>query len=205
MKSFNGFDEAKEAAKFKGGAKLPPGAYKAKILNVKYEQGKDGNSDRIVIHFDITDGEYKDFFRTQYDENTAEDKKWKGKATIYVPMDDGSERDGWTKNTFARWTNAFEESNTGYTWDWNEARWKDLSIGLMFAETWTGIDGKPIKYTEVRYPMAVNEVDKPDLKVPDPKVRDSYKKAIENHAADDTAIADFVNVPEGSPSETPFD
>ena len=93
MKAFNDYDKAKEAARQTGsGTKLPPGAYKAKIIGVKYEAGKNGTSDRILIQFDITEGEFKDFFRTQYDENTSEDKKWKGKAAIYVPVDDGSER-----------------------------------------------------------------------------------------------------------------
>ena len=202
MKVFNGFDQAKEAARQTGsGAKLPPGAYKAKILGVKYEEGQNDNSDMIFIQFDITEGEYKDFFRTQYDENTSEDKKWKGKATIYVPVDDGSERDNWTKRSFAKWTNALEDSNTGYTWDWDEKKWKNLAIGLMYAETWTAIDGRPIKYTEVRYPMAIGEV-KPDVKIPDPKVKDSYNQAVNNS---DNGVDDFVNVPEGSADEIPFD
>lgn len=202
MKAFNDFDKAKEAARQTGsGAKLPPGAYKAKIIGVKYEAGKNGTSDRILIQFDITEGEFKDFFRTQYDENTSEDKKWKGKAAIYVPVDDGSERDNWTKRSFAKWTNALEDSNVGYTWDWDEKKWKNLAIGLMYAETWTAIDGRPIKYTEVRYPMAIGEV-KPDVKIPDPKVKDSYKQAVNNS---DNATDDFVNVPEGSADEIPFD
>lgn len=199
MKQFNGYDQAKEAAKQTAGAKLPPGAYKAKILDVKYEEGKNGNSDRILIQYDITEGEYKDFFQKQYDENTSEDKKWKGKTAIYVPSDDGSEKDGWTKRSFARWTNALEDSNVGYVWDWDEKKWKGLAIGLMYAETWTGINGKPIKYTEVRYPMAIGEV-KEDAKIPDPKVKESYKQAISDNSVDD-----FVNVPEGTPNECPFD
>lgn len=200
MKAFNDYDKAKEAARQTGsGAKLPPGAYKAKILDVKYEEGKNGTSDRILIQYDITEGEHKDFFQKQYDENTSEDKKWKGKTAIYVPSDDGSEKDGWTKRSFARWTNALEDSNVGYVWDWDEKKWKGLAIGLMYAETWTGIDGKPIKYTEVRYPMAIGEV-KEDTKIPDPKVKESYKQAISDNSVDD-----FVNVPEGTPNECPFD
>ena len=200
MKQFSGFEQAQESARYTGSKQLPVGAYKAKILGVKYEQGQNGNSDRILVQFDITEGEYKDFFRTQYDGNTSEDKKWKGKATIYVPTEDGSERDGWTKNSFAKWTNAFEDSNTGYRWDWDESKWKGLSIGLMFAETWTGIDGKPVKYTEVRYPLAIGEV-KPDIKIPNPKIKDSYKDAVNNSSESSN---DFVNVPEGIADEIPF-
>lgn len=63
MKQFNGFDEAKKAAQFTASAKLPEGAYVAKILGVKFEEGQNGLSDRIAIQFDIAEGEYKDFSR----------------------------------------------------------------------------------------------------------------------------------------------
>ena len=201
MKAFNGFEQAAEAAKHTGSERLPVGSYVCEIKNVKYENGENGYSDHIDILFDIIEGDQKDFFRKQYDANTSEDKKWKGKAAIYVPADDGSERDNWTKRSFAKWTNALEDSNTGYTWDWDEKKWKNLAIGLMYAETWTAIDGRPIKYTEVRYPMAIGEV-KPDVKIPDPKVKDSYKQAVNNS---DNGTDDFVNVPEGSADEIPFD
>lgn len=202
MKQFTGFEQAQENARHTGSSQLPVGAYKAKILGVKYEQGQNGGSDRILIQYDITEGEYKDFFRTQYDNNSSEDKKWKGKATIYVPTEDGSEKDGWTKNTFAKWTNALEDSNTGYRWDWDESKWKGLAIGVMIAETWTGIDGKPIKYTEVRYPLAIGEV-KPDIKVPNPKIKDSYNQALKE--SNNSSADGFVNVPEGIADEIPFE
>ena len=151
MKQFNGFEDAQKNARYTGGEKLPAGAYIAKIMNVKYVSGENGNSDRIDVQFDIADGDYKDFFKKQYEENTQEDKKWKGKASIYVPSDDGSEKDGWTKNTFAKWINALEDSNFKYKWDWDEKKWKGLSIGLMFAQTGNVIEGKEVVYTEVRY------------------------------------------------------
>ena len=67
MKAFNGFDEAKKAAQYSGGAQLPAGAYVCKILNVKFENGTNGSSDMIAIQFDIAEGEQKDFFKNQYD------------------------------------------------------------------------------------------------------------------------------------------
>ena len=118
------YADAAKNARFTGSAKLPEGAYVANIMNVKYVPGTDGNSDRIDIQFDIAEGEYKGFFKKQYEENTQEDKKWKGRTAIYIPKDDGSEKDEWTQNTFAKWTAAFENSNEGYHWDWQEKKWK---------------------------------------------------------------------------------
>ena len=159
MKAFNGFEQAAEAAKHTGSERLPIGSYVCEIKNVKYENGENGYSDHIDILFDIIEGDQKDFFRKQYDANTSEDKKWKGRKSIYVPKDDGSEKDGWTKNTFAKWVNGFEDSNKGYKWDWHEEKWKGLKIGIVFGETGTVLDdGKEIVYTEPRFACSVDAV-----------------------------------------------
>lgn len=200
MKQFGGFEDAQKNARYTGGEKLPVGAYVAKIMNVRYTPGENGNSDRIDVQFDIAEGEYKGFFKKQFDENTAEDKKWKGKTSIYVPKDDGSEKDGWTKNSFAKWTNALEDSNTKYKWDWDESKWKGLSVGLMFAETGNVIEGKEVVYTEVRYPLSVEEAKKPDIKIPAIKKRNGYTGNKTSAPVDNG----FVNVPDGVEEEIPF-
>lgn len=200
MKQFGGFEDAQKNARYTGSEKLPVGAYVAKIMNVRYVPGENGNSDRIDIQFDIAEGDHKNFYKKQYDDNTAEDKKWKGKTSVYVPKDDGSEKDGWTKNSFAKWTNALEDSNSNYKWDWDEAKWKGLKIGLMFAETGNVIEGKEVVYTEVRYPMSVEDTKKPDLKIPALKKRNGYTGNKTSAPVDNG----FVNVPEGIEEEIPF-
>ena len=55
MKQFNGYDNAKKIAQSSGGAKLPKGAYVAKILGVKYKEGENGNSDQIIMNKGISD------------------------------------------------------------------------------------------------------------------------------------------------------
>lgn len=172
MKQFNGYAEAQEAAKAAGGEKLPAGIYECKILGVKYVVGEKGNSDMIAIQFDIAEGEYKDFFKNQYENSTLENKKYKGKTNIYVPSDDGSEKDGWTKNSFAKWTNAFEESNKDYKWDWDENKWKGLSVGIAFGETGTVIEGKEVVYTEPRYAVPVEKI--ATAKMPQFKAKNGY-------------------------------
>lgn len=205
MKAFNNFDKAKENAKYKGSSKLPVGGYVAKIKEVRYEEGKDGNSDMIAIAFDIAEGEYKDFFKKQFEENTSEDKKWKGKTTIYVPKDDGSEKDEWSKNAFARWTNALEESNNGYTWDWDEKKWKGKMVGLIYGEVGTVIEGKPIEYTECRFPESVEKIRSGNFKLPNFKSRKGYDEA-RDRAADAERNADkgFMNVPDNIDEDLPF-
>lgn len=204
MKQFKGYEEAKEAAKYSGGERLPIGAYVCEIKNVQYVAGKDGNSDRIDILFDITEGDYKDFFKKQYDANTSEDKKWKGRKSIYVPKDDGSQQDEWTKNSFAKWVNGFEDSNPGYKWDWKEEKWKKLKVGIVFGETGTVIDGKEILYTEPRFATDIKKVKDGTA----PKAKFVAKKGYTGNSQPTNTSdsdSDFVNIPEGIAEEIPFD
>ena len=203
MKKFGGYDDAKKQAQASGGlGKLPAGAYVCKVIGVKYEPGQEGRSDMIRIQFDIAEGDFKDFFHEQYERNTAEDKKYKGNATIYVPVDDGSEKDGWTKKSFAGWTNAFEESNPGYVWDWDEKKWKNKTIGIVFGETGTVIDGKEIVYTEARFGISAQKVRDglaPAVKF---KTKNGYTGTANNSGSSSTA--DFIDVPLDAMDELPF-
>lgn len=201
MQQFKGYDEAKQSAQAAGGSsKLPKGAYVCKVLGVKATEAVDGRSGFIQIQFDIAEGEYKGFFKKQYDENTREDKKYKGKATIYLPKDDGSEQDGWTKTAFARWTNAFEESNNGYSWDWDEKKWKDKLIGIVFGETGTNINGKDIVYVEAHYPVATSKVSEisPD------SIKFKKKKGYGEGGTQAAGNDGFMNVPDTDDEEFPF-
>lgn len=158
MKEFSNYAHAREAANYTASERLPKGAYVCKVLNVKYEEGQNGNSDMLLLQIDVTEGEHKDFFKNQFDNNTAEDKKWKGVIRIYVPKDDGSEKDQWTQNAFAKWIAAFEDSNKGYVWDWDEKKLKGKSLGVVFGETGSVIEGREIIYTEARFGCSVEKV-----------------------------------------------
>ena len=157
MKAFDGYQEAKEASKSSGsGGQLPPGAYVCKILGVKLTERPDKDGDLLQIQFDIAEGDQKGFFKAKYDAETKEDKKYKGKVTIYPPNDNTTE--AWKKEAFTKWTNAIEESNEGYTWDWDEKKWKDKLVGIVFGQTGTVIEGKEIVYTEARFPISAQNV-----------------------------------------------
>lgn len=201
MKQFNGFKDAQKSARYTGGAKLPKGAYVAKVMGVRYEDGEGDNSDKITIQYDIVEGEYKDFFKNAYEADTSEDKKWKGKATIYVPRDDGSEKDQWTKNKFAKWINAFEDSNKNYSWDWDESKWKGLLIGLNYRNTKKMIEGKPCTFTEIAYPLEVETVRSGKI----PEAKDYIAKDyVETGASDSSSGNAFVTPSAKIDEEIPF-
>lgn len=192
---FDGYDDAKKSAQKKKGEQLPAGPYVCKIYGVKLGEGF------IKVQFDVEEGEYKGFFHKQYKENTAEDKKYKGMATIWLPKDDGSQGDVYTKEKFARWTNSLEESNEGYVWDWDETKWKGKLIGILYGEVGKRIEDKDITYNEVRYPASVEYVRSGKAKAPKFYAYKGYQ-AQETPVA--STSADFMNIPENIAEELPF-
>ena len=187
MKQFNGYDEAKKEAQASNSAsmKLPVGAYVCKVEGVKFETTEWG--DRIAIRFDVAEGEFKEFFKI---------------VNIFVPKDDGSDQDKITKKSFASWIDSFEKSNKGYSWDWDENKWKGKIIGIVFGETGTVIDNKEIVYVEPRFPIEADRVRKGEAPSAKFKSKNGYTGKGESNESN--APDGFVKIPDGVEEEIPF-
>lgn len=171
MKAFNGFEAKKQGGERE---KLPAGGYVAKIMNaeeVSYSWGS-----VLLISFDIVEGEYKDFFRKDYQENTNEDKKWRGTYRLSVPKDDGSEKDEWTKRTFGNAIWAIEDSNSGYAWDWNEAELKNKMVGVLFRNREWEMNGNTGWTTECCKLTSVDDIRNEKFKMPKDKPLDKAQQ-----------------------------
>lgn len=195
IKQFSGYEEAKKVAQSTGGAKLPVGAYVCKIIGVKLEETK------ILVQYDVCEGEYADFFQKKYRDSKEEDKKYKGIAKLWLPKDDGSEKDTNTKNKFARWTNALEESNPGYRWDWDETKWKDKYIGILYGEVGQNIDGKNVRYNTFRDATSIDKVRSGEAKIPKFYAYAGYEEKPTTTA---NTTTDFMSIPDGIEEEIPF-
>lgn len=195
INKFNGYDEAKKKAQSAGAPKLPAGVYVCKILGTKL----DGNM--LKVQFDVAEGEYKDFFQTQYKASKDEDKKYKGMTTVWLPKDDGSEGDARTKDNFARWTTSIEESNEGYVWDWDETKWKGKLVGICYGEVGKVINGKSVRFNECRRPVSVGAVKAGRAKTPEFYAYKGYTEASNTNTSTTT---DFMNIPDGIQEEIPF-
>ena len=125
MKAFSGYAETK--AYGSGMEQLPKGGYVCKIMKASVESSQYG--EQLVIALDIVEGDYKDYYANEYRNQDREDKKWHGNYYLSIPTDDGSEKDGWTKRKFKTFTNAVEDSNAGYTWNWDENTLKGKLFG----------------------------------------------------------------------------
>ena len=133
----NNWNEVKE---FSDRQKLPLGAYVSKVKRATVQANEFG--EQLCILFDIVEGEFSGFFNDDFKNNTSENKKWKGVLRLFIPKDDGSEKDEWTKSTFKGMVTAFEKSNPGYKWNWDENSLAGKLIGILFRNEEWEYDGK---------------------------------------------------------------
>ena len=130
-------------------AKLPVGAYVCKVKQVGIQANQSG--DQLAILYDIVEGEHKDFYARDFQQNTNPEKKWRGVIRVWLPKDDGSERDETTKRLFKGMVTAFEDSNPGFHWNWDESQLVNKTIGILYRnEEWeyngkSGWNVKPLR------------------------------------------------------------
>ena len=130
IQKWNDYDTVKGYSDYE---RLPKGGYVVKILGVSIEHFRD-NVATLKLSCDICEGEYTNYFADAYKANTNENKFWSCNLLQNLPVDDKSERDGWTKKSFRTMIDAIEDSNPGYHWDWNEQSLKGKIVGGLFNE-----------------------------------------------------------------------
>lgn len=154
MNPINGWEKVQAAQEYKP---LPLGAYVVKIMGatVKSLSSRDGREFAMLeISFDIAEGEYAGYYAKDYRAQTG-DKRWKGALKLFLPREDGSDQDEWTKSRLKAAFEAIERSNDGYRWDWNEERLKGKLVGCVYRnEQWdwngqTGFTARPFKFLDV--------------------------------------------------------
>lgn len=155
--SYSGF-EAKKAGNF---IDLPPvGAYVAEIQNVRLLEadGKNQQRDVIEMMIEITEGEYKNRYHEVYEdqkERFGDSVKYKGifRLTAFV---DGDE--DWRKRNFESNLWCVQESNPGYTWDWDEKKLKGKKIGINIRKRLYTFNGTNRETTEIGKFETVDDV-----------------------------------------------
>ena len=190
MKKLSNWNDVKAAGER---VKLPAGGYEAKIINAKVVNydGSNGSYERLEIAVDITAGEYKDYYKQDFDSNTRDDKKWRGVARFYVPTDDGSEKDEYTKSVLKSVTDALEDSNKDYHWDWDETKLKGLKVGILVRDKEYEIDGKHGFSPEIFRFTDINRIREGKFTVPKQKLlKGSSGTSAATSSGDDSAASD---------------
>ncbi|MDO5547716.1 MAG: hypothetical protein Q4F79_04435 [Eubacteriales bacterium] len=190
MKAYSGFKAQKASSGF---PELPAGGYVCKIISARDEEGTYG--EQLVIAYDVTEGEYKGFWKSAYDADTRNDKKWGGVCYIRVP-DETDE--AWMRRAFENFIYAVEESNPGYHWDWNEGGLKGRSVGIIVGEKEKlSKDGTQVfTNTVARGTASVDDIRNSDFKIP-------KKKELKNKPKASAAPTGFTEM-DDSDDELPF-
>lgn len=124
-----------EVQEFTERAKLPLDAYICKVKKAAVQANEYG--EQLCIAFDIAEGAQAGFYQRDFAGNTSTDRKWKGVLRVWLPKDDGSDKDELTKSSLKGMVTSFEKSNPGYKWNWNEQSLVGRMIGILFRnEEW---------------------------------------------------------------------
>lgn len=192
MKPFADYETTQAAGEFE---KLPKGAYEVRIKQAKvvtYSMRNGDSFEKLEIAFDIDKGEYAGYYQRNLEFQQQEDKKWKGVLRIYVPKDDGSEKDQWTKRKFKAIIQAIEDSNPGYHWDWNESGLKGKLVGCIFQWKEWAMNGKSGWFANPYNFIDVAKVRSGEFKLPDDKPLPKDQKPVDlNIFAEDDSEEDL--------------
>ena len=182
MKAIN-LADVQEAGSFNG---LKAGGYVCKITNVEDVPSKE----YLYVEFDIAEGEFKDYYKKlQEAKNFWGGSFYKSYKEKALPM-------------LKRFCSAVTKSNAGYIFDAgaqnsDEKTLKGKLIGLViFEEEYIKNNGEIGRRLKVDYECDIEKIRKGEFKVKELKKLPEDQRPKEN--------TDFMNVPENSADEIPF-
>lgn len=172
--------------------RLKADGYICVILACKQEKSSSGKN-MLVINFDIAEGDFKGFYMDRYknaprDNNNPVEPKWQGKYYIVL---EGEGYEGRLK----AFTTSLEESNQGYTWDWNEENLKGKLFGGIFREEeyiYNGEVRSNVKLWQIR---SVKTIREGNFEVPRKKEVPEDEKASFNASLDATFVQTNEQLP----------
>lgn len=126
--------EAKGMEDFKA---LPIGAYECVIKEAGIYKSEKSQKESFRVAVDIATGDYKDYYQNRYDSNNNANKTWDNNATRYLAFE------GDNVAYFKGFITSVENSNPGYTWDWDEKKLVGKKIcGVFQYEEYENQEGK---------------------------------------------------------------
>jgi hypothetical protein len=140
--------------------RLEAGGYVCRIVNATEQYSRNGR-DMLVLSLDIAEGENTGIFARQYKADTRPEKKWPVNATFYQL------KDGMAIDNFKGVIKAIQDSNNGFTFDWQEESLKGKFIGVVFgAEEYLNRDNNMAVSVKPKYIKTVASIKNGDYKVP---------------------------------------
>ena len=190
--------EAKGMDDFKG---LPIGAYECVIMDARVNHNEQSGKDTFKVSVDIASGEFKDYFRKMYENDTRIDRKWNNNAVRYLAYE------GDNVSYFKGFIKVIENSNVGYIWDWDETKLKGKKVCGVFQyeeyEKQDGTKGIKVRLNKFRSLDKLKEIEVSDsIKMLDGTYTsyDDYMEKVEEKKP----FSDFGSVVEISSDSLPF-
>ena len=186
MKPINNFENIQASTgEF---SRLKPNGYICKITDVEdIPLNAQGKGDYLNIEYDIADGEFKGYFKEQFEKWN----KWNG--TFIRSYKEKA------LGMFKHFINCVEESNGGFSWNWNERALIGKVIGLVIGEEeYVKKNGEIGTRMYVKDIKTVEQIKNGDFKISDLKKIDGSNAS--------TEISSFVPnlTPISDDDELPF-
>ena len=198
MEIIKDFDkiEAKGMDDFRG---LPIGAYECVIMDARVNHNEQSGKDTFKVSVDIASGEFKDYFRKMYENDTRIDRKWNNNAVKYLSYT------GDNVAFFKGFIKTIENSNIGYVWDWDETKLKGKKVCGVFQyeeyEKQDGTKGIKVRLTKFRSLDKLKDIEVSDsIKMLD----GSYVSYDDYMERKEDKFADFKDCVEINPDSLPF-
>ena len=199
MEKINNWNEieAKGMEDFKA---LPIGAYECVIKEANIHKNQETGKESFRVAVDITSGEYKDYYQNRYDSNNNANKKWDNNATRYLAFE------GDNVAYFKGFITSVENSNVGYTWDWDESKLVGKKICGVFQyeeyENQEGKKGVKVRLNKFRSLDKIKEIEVSDsVKL----LNGSYMSIDNYNERKEEATTPFNNLVETTDDDMPFE
>ncbi|MGN0557877.1 MAG: hypothetical protein ACI4IS_00300 [Acutalibacteraceae bacterium] len=157
MRGFTNYNDIQEYTDIK---KLPPGAYEIKILRAEEQTGAN-NSCALCLLFDISSGEFKDYYMDRFKQDrsstNADKAKYKGVLRLWYP--NGGQYDESNEKKIKTALERIKKSNNlniDFSKEWDGAALKGCKVGMIFREKEYDFNGSKGFFAE---PFSIIELD----------------------------------------------
>lgn len=183
MRPFKDYNETPEYTDFK---KLPPGAYEVTIIRADDDEEKN----TLCILFDISSGEFTDYFMTKYknEKESFGSAKFKGVYRLFYPKDNKDKISKRKMKTALKLICDQNNLSIDFTQIWDGALLKGAKIGMIFRDQEWEWDGK-FGITAQPYKLiSLDDLKSGNFTIPEPKLL--------NNSSATSGANDFVDIPD---------
>lgn len=183
--------------------RLELGGHKGIIKKVEEYTSPVSHNTSLKVEVDTDkDDKQPNYYQEQFDNNTNSNKKWSTGATKYVSL---KEDDNCIK-MLKGFITAVENSNNGFTYDWNKDIEKQLigkKVGLIFGlEEYQDQEGNTKTATKLTQFRSLDKVD--NAKIPKVKLLDGTFVDYETYKKGDNATSPFDSLVETDDDPSTF-